>query len=73
MALAAVDQLGRVCSAQMSCAFQQRVRKRQPDGGFAGLGTSPVSMIRCLCLRASGSRIGTADSSACVYGCAERS
>ena len=33
-------------SAQISCAFQQRVRKRQPDGGFAGLGTSPSSTIR---------------------------
>ena len=27
--------------AQMSWAFQQRVRNRQPDGGLAGLGTSP--------------------------------
>ena len=33
-------------SAQIGCAFQQRVRKRQPDGGFAGLGTSPSSTIR---------------------------
>ena len=33
-------------SAQIGCAFQQRVRKRQPEGGFAGLGTSPSSTIR---------------------------
>ena len=25
----------------MSCAFQQRVRNRQPDGGLIGVGTSP--------------------------------
>ena len=33
-------------SAQIGCAFQQRVRKRQPDGGFAGFGTSPSSTMR---------------------------
>ena len=32
--------------AQMSCAFQHRVRNRQPDGGLIGLGTSPVSSTR---------------------------
>ena len=56
-------------SAQIGCAFQQRVRNRQPDGGFAGLGTSPSSTIRLRLPRWPGSSIGTADSSACVYGC----
>ena len=52
--------------AQMSCAFQQRVRKRQPDGGDCGLGTSPS---KTMCLRARsarGSGMGTAESSAWV-------
>ena len=39
------------CVAQMSVAFQQRVRNRQPDGGFSGDGTSPLSRIRCLAMR----------------------
>ena len=56
-------------SAQMSWAFQQRVRNRQPDGGFAGLGTSPSSTIRSR-PRWPGSGTGTADRSAWVYGCA---
>jgi hypothetical protein len=42
------------------------VWKRQPDGGFAGEGMSPVRMTRRLRLRGFGS--GTADSSATVYG-----
>src|SRR5262249_29878367 len=33
-------------SEQICCAFQHRVWKRQPLGGFTGLGTSPVRMIR---------------------------
>ena len=47
---------------------QQRVWKRQPDGGLAGLGMSPLRMIRRRdrSVRASGT--GTADSSAIVYG-----
>ena len=45
------------------------MRKRQPDGGFAGLGTSPSSTIRLRLPRWPGSSIGTAESSACVYGC----
>ena len=57
------------CSAQIACAFQHRVRNRQPDGGFAGLGTSPSSTIRSRLPRWPGSSIGTAESSACVYGC----
>ena len=53
-------------SAQMSCAFQQRVRNRQPDGGSTGLGTSPSSTIRWRCALLAGSGTGTADSSAWV-------
>ena len=52
--------------AQISCAFQHRVRKRQPEGGDCGLGTSPSSTM---CLRARsalGSGMGTADRSAWV-------
>ncbi|CAM5411160.1 hypothetical protein KAURM247S_02841 [Kitasatospora aureofaciens] len=55
-------------SEQRSCAFQQRVRKRQPDGGLAGEGMSPLRMIRSRDSRAVGSGTGTADSSAWVYG-----
>jgi hypothetical protein len=44
--------------------FQQRVRKRQPDGGLIGDGTSPFSRIRCL--RWSPSSVGAADISAAV-------
>ena len=65
MAVAAVDS-GGSSSAQISCAFQQRVRKRQPDGGFAGLGTSPSSTIRERWPRWFGDSIGTAERSACV-------
>src|SRR6478735_10729994 len=48
--------------AHLSCAFQQRVRKRQPDGGLAGDGTSPARRIRS---RGSSSSLtsGTAESS----------
>ena len=60
-------------SAQIGCAFQQRVRNRQPDGGFAGFGTSPSSTIRLRFPRWPGSSIGIAESSACVYGCEGRS
>lgn len=42
------------CVAQTSSAFQQRVRKWQPDGGSAGLGTSPVSRMMVRRSRASG-------------------
>ena len=48
-------------------AIGQRVWKWQPDGGLMGLGTSPSSLIRLRPTRGSG--IGTADSSASVYGC----
>ena len=43
-------------SAQISCAFQQRVRNRHPEGGLAGLGTSPSSTIRARFPRRSGTR-----------------
>ena len=52
--------------AQRSTAIGQRVRKRQPEGGLAGLGTSPVRMMRSRLASSSGSWIGTADSSAWV-------
>src|SRR2546423_15021257 len=55
-------------SAQIGCAFQQRVRNLQPEGGLAGLGTSPSSTIPLRLPRCPGSSIGTAESSACVYG-----
>src|SRR5690606_22582926 len=38
----------------------------QPEGGFAGDGTSPCSTIRCL--ETDGSAMGTAERSAWVYG-----
>ena len=47
---------------------QQRVWKWQPDGGLTGDGTSPLRMIRRRRRSTSGSGIGTADSSATVYG-----
>src|SRR5664280_1955363 len=46
---------------------QQRVWKRQPDGGLAGDGTSPFRTIRRL--RTVGSGSGTADMRLTVYGC----
>ena len=53
---------------QSSCAFQQRVWKRQPGGGLVGDGTSPVSSWRFFVVASSGSATGTADISAPVYG-----
>src|SRR5688500_18562721 len=44
----------------------QRVWKRHPDGGLMGLGTSPSSRMRLRFIVGSG--MGTADSSASVYG-----
>ena len=40
-----------------ACAIGQRVRKRQPDGGSIGLGTSPVSTILLLLRPGTGSGI----------------
>src|SRR3546814_10975729 len=56
-------------AASSSAWRQQRVRKRQPDGGSAGEGTSPCRMIRSRLFSRRGSGSGTADSRACVYGC----
>ena len=58
-------------SAHTSVAFQQRVRKRHPDGGSVGVGGSPSSTMRRRPRSISGSGIGAADSSAWVYGWAE--
>src|SRR3989304_49876 len=43
------------------------VWKRHPEGGFKGLGISPLSIILFFFLLGSG--IGTAESKASVYGC----
>jgi hypothetical protein len=62
---------GRLLTAwQISAAFQHRVRNRQPDGGFAGDGTSPSNTMRALDRSMRGSGTGTADRRAFVYGCA---
>ena len=55
-------------SAQMSCAFQQRVRNRHPDGGFAGLGTSRFQhdLVALTAQRRVGHRHRRQQ--ACVYG-----
>ena len=53
---------------QISCAFQQRVWKRQPGGGLVGYCTSPTSSWRFLTAASRGSGTGTADISAPVYG-----
>ena len=58
MAAAAVGTSGGSTCAQISCAFQQRVRKRQPEGGLAGLGTSPSSTMRLRLPRCAGARSG---------------
>ena len=67
--------VARICgssSAQRSCAFGQRVRKRQPLGGSIGDGISPPSTVRRRRAARSGSGTGIAASSAAVYGCAGR-
>ena len=51
---------------QMSCAFQQRVWKRQAGGGLVGDGTSPARIWRFLAAASCGSATGTADISAPV-------
>ena len=63
--------LGGAVVAQISVAFQQRVRNRQPDGGLSGDGTSPLSRMRSL--RCALSSFGAADISAAVYGWLGRS
>ena len=69
------DVRGAISSAAASpaadvLAIGHRVWKRQPDGGLAGLGTSPWRMMRRRARSRRGSATGTADSSDCVYGCA---
>jgi len=54
---------GSSCEQRVN-AWGQRVRKRQPEGGLIGLGTSPLRMMRRRA--ASGSGTGTADRSASV-------
>ena len=54
--------------AQISVAQGHRVWKLQPGGGSIGLGTSPCSTSRSRAALRFGSGIGTADSSAFVYG-----
>ncbi len=58
----------RLLAAHCSCDFGQRVRNRQPDGGWIGDGTSPPS-TRSSSGRIDGSGTGIAASSAPVYGC----
>src|SRR6185369_10176244 len=53
--------------AHSSIAIGQRVRKRQPEGGFREVGTSPLRIIRSRFTLGSG--IGIAESKATVYGC----
>src|SRR6476646_5682474 len=58
---------GTICAQAASFAgCWHRGWKTQPDGGFAGDGTSPVSTTRDFLTV--GSATGTADNSACVYG-----
>ena len=69
MALAAVDQRG-LLLAQMSCAFrapgaEPATGRRVDRRGHVALEHDPLRFALAL-----GSGIGTADSSACVYGCA---
>ena len=54
---------------RVGCRYGQRVWKRQPGGGSAGEGRSPVSRMRRRFSSTSGSGMGMADSSAIVYGC----
>src|SRR5690606_12612233 len=57
---------GGTTSAHSFVAIGQRVRNTQPDGGLMGLGMSPWRMTRSRFTVGSG--IGTAESSASVYG-----
>ena len=57
------------CRTGSSWRHGQRVWNRQPVGGFAGDGRSPVSRIRSRVSSTTGSGTGTADISARVYGC----
>ena len=59
-------------SAQTSVAFQQRVRNRQPDGGFERRGHLALEQDPLACA-ARASSFGAADISAAVYGWLGRS
>jgi len=59
---------GTIC-AQTSIAEGQRVRNAHPEGGLRTLGGSPLTSSASREMSASGSAIGTALSSARVYGC----
>ena len=54
---------------QFSVAIGQRVWNTHPFGGFTGLGSSPVRIIRSLLASMIGSGMGIAERSALVYGC----
>ena len=62
-----------ISGSSSSRRSQQRVWNRHPDGGLAGDGTSPRRIIRLRVLSTRGSGIGTALTSATVYGCSGRS
>ena len=71
VAAAVVDQRRLVGAADLGRVAAARW-KRQPVGGVIGLGTSPTRTIRSRRSTTSGSGIGTAESSASVYGCTGR-
>src|SRR5690606_16426154 len=68
----ATQRPGRTCrhsgswTAHSGCAYWQRVRKRQPDGGAMGLGISPCRTMRSPCRMWAGSGEGSADNKAWV-------
>ena len=54
---------------RVGCTNGQRVWKRQPAGGFAGLGMSPSSTMRLRARSTAGSGIGHRREQRRVYGC----
>jgi hypothetical protein len=60
-------------AAQRSWANGHRVRNLQPEGGFTGLGSSPLIAAPLLDLSADGSGNGMVVMRPAVYGCAARS
>jgi hypothetical protein len=62
----AVGYGGGSTSRQMSMTNGQRVLNRQPDGGFTGLGMSPVRTMRVRVRSTRGLGTGTADMRASV-------
>ena len=55
-------------SAELSCASGQRVRKRHPDGGSIGLGSSPRMPTSVLAFSTAGSGTGIVLIRACGVG-----